>query len=179
MNALSLSFQQGLVVVVHPRRDYTALLQGAARLALNGGLRVLDGGNSFNAFTLARAIRRHTPHLSKALEDIHIARAFTCYQVRSLLEQTHASPLPTLVLGMLTTFYDESVDTAECRYLLNECLRRLDTLSKHGLVVVSASPPSSKQPERGFLLEMLTDKADHLYMFAQPVPKLPLRLFQV
>jgi hypothetical protein len=59
-----------------------------AQLALAGPLSILDCGNVFGAHRIARALRRAGPALQAGLENIRVARAFTCYQVVSLLAGT-------------------------------------------------------------------------------------------
>src|SRR4030065_337535 len=58
----------------------------AARLAQRAPLRVLDGGNCFNAYIVALALRQQTTDVTAALERIRVSRAFTCYQMVTLLE---------------------------------------------------------------------------------------------
>ncbi|HSQ17139.1 MAG TPA: hypothetical protein VLM83_05525, partial [Anaerolineales bacterium] len=87
------------------RQVMTAL---TARLVQQGAVRLLDGGNSFDGYGLARALHQQTPRWQAALKRISVARAFTCYQMATLLAQTNAVPLPTLVLDLLDTFYDEN-----------------------------------------------------------------------
>jgi len=86
--------------------------------------------------------------LKQALARISLARAFTCYQMLTLLSETPAiSQQPTLVLDLLATFYDESVRADEALRLLESCLADLRRLSAQAPVVVSARPP---RPGRGF-----------------------------
>jgi hypothetical protein len=81
------------------------MVETAARLALNGPVRVLDGGNRFNVYPVAQAVRRLTPRLEETLSHMSLSRAFTCYQMLTLLEETPADPVPTLVLDLLSTFW--------------------------------------------------------------------------
>src|SRR5512137_642239 len=74
------------MLVVGPRSLNTALLTAIARLGEGGPVRVLDGGNRFNAYVVARAARGRP----EVLNRITVSRAFTCYQVLSLLESTPA-----------------------------------------------------------------------------------------
>jgi len=66
-----------------------------------GELRVLDGGNRFNVYPVARAVRRYTPNLTASLGRICLSRAFTCYQMAALLAKTPADGLPILVIDLL------------------------------------------------------------------------------
>lgn len=149
MNALSLPVDARLALVTAPGAARAQLLQMTARLALTGPLRVLDGGNSFDAYAVARAVRTHTPRVEPVLARIRIQRAFTCFQMLTLLNETLPADSPTLVLDMLSTFHDESVSVAERRRLLGECALRLRFLSTAAPVIVSARPPGQQEGSAG------------------------------
>ena len=144
-------------LVIGPRAERLTLLELSAHLALHSPVRVLDGGNSYNALYVSRYIRRHTVQLNATLNRITVARAFTCYQVVSLLQQTAVSPHPTLILDLLATFYDESVDLREAHRL-----RRLAP------VIVSLRPTPPHQPDRAGLSQPLAKIADH-FLIREPV----------
>jgi len=67
----------------------------AAELALLGSVTVLDGGNRFVPYRVAQLLRR----------------AFTCYEMNSLLADTPALQQPCLILDLMNTFYDDHVPT--------------------------------------------------------------------
>jgi hypothetical protein len=160
-----------------PRGSTRLLLDLAAQLALESPLRVLDGGNCFNVYTVAQALRRHTPRVYAALGRIDVARAFTCYQVTTLLENTPAGPYPTLVLDLLATFYDESVPLGERRRLLHKNVGELRRLSQQGRVLASAYPPPPEARQSAVLYETLVDAADRIWRLELPQPAPVLRLF--
>ena len=146
-----------------------------ARLACNGPLLVLDGGNCFQAHRLARLLGRHTSYLEAALNNIYVARAFTCYQVLALLAETPAAPIPTLVLDLLSTFHDESVPLCERSRLLDASLLELRRLSSRAPTLVSAALESKDLS--GTLLEQLEESADQVWRLEpQPSPQ-PLKQF--
>ena len=67
-----------LYLLVAPRPEVNRLCDTLiARLALAGAVRVLDGGNHFDAHQIARYIRRQSWQLEAILGRITIARAFT------------------------------------------------------------------------------------------------------
>jgi hypothetical protein len=165
-----------LALILAPRALRRQLMTAfTARLAVHGAVRVLDGGNSFAAYPLARALRRATPALEAALQRVHVARAFTCYQVAALLDQSAAIPTPTLVLDLLDTFLDESVAFQERRGLLQGALRRLVELSELAPVVVSGEtmPPGPSVE----LLEMLRATCDQVWQHTAPATERQLALF--
>ena len=129
------------------------------------GVRVLDGGNRFNAFTLARAAGGRRDILNR----ITVSRAFTCFQVLALLESTPASSNPFVALDLLRTFYDESVPAGERKRLLRECIRQLQRLAGASGGLVSVHPPAVASPAALDLLRLLEQAATETF-FVQPPP---------
>ena len=154
-------------LLIGPRAEREAMLKVVARLAQRGPVHILDGGNSFDAFQVARHVRRQTPLLDQALDRIQVARAFTCYQVVTLFAQTPAGSTPHLVLDMLATFYDESVSLAESERLLAIVIGHLGRLSHFAPVLVSVRPPL--MPERSGLVRILCQAVDQVYAETPPV----------
>ena len=156
-----------LLALPHPlRQELTHHL--IAHLALVGPVRVLEGGHAFNAFTLARLIRRQTPHLEAALARITLARAFTCYQVLALLAKTPATASPCFVLNLLTTFYDETLSQPESERLLNLAIEHLLRLRERAPVVVIVAPPPPQYAARARLLTHLEALADEILTAPSP-----------
>lgn len=155
-------------LVIGPRAERMTMLELSALLALRGSVRVLDGGNSYNALYGARTIRRHTIRLNETINQITVARAFTCYQLITLLEETATSassvqavsPYPTLVLDLLSTFYDESVSVPEAYRLLHLVVEHLHRLRRLAPVIVSLRPPPLHQPDRAGFNQPLEAIAD-------------------
>ena len=166
-------------VVSAPRSAMRLLLGLAARLALAGAVRVLDCGNCFNVYTVTQALHQHTMDTTTALQRISVARAFTCYQVTTLLESTPQDSTPTLVLDLLATFHDESVSPGERRRLLERNVRALRRLSREGSVLVSIHPKSSlpgSQTDDEFT-EILEEAAGQVWRIEPQAPAPILRLF--
>ena len=151
------------------------MVELAASTALRGLVHVLDAGNSFSAFRAARYARRQTHLSSDVLERILVARAFTCYQVLTLLRQTPATADPKLIMGLLDTFTDENVSLDESLRLLQVVVGELDRLKRKASVAVSVSRPP--QPSRSVLVEYLVQAADRVQYEEAPVARAPARLF--
>jgi hypothetical protein len=162
------------MLVVLPRDSTRPVLNLVARQSLRAPLRVLDGGNRFNAYIVAQALHQQAADVEAALKRISIARAFTCYQVVTLLRETLAAPQPTLVLDLLATFRDESVSLAERRRLLRTCTSQFNRLAEREPLLVSVTPQGAGADE---LLDILEMAADQVWRFGPPPPALPLQLF--
>jgi hypothetical protein len=162
------------ILLVGPRSLNASMLTAIARLGERAPVRVLDGGNRFNAYTIARLARGRP----EVLERITVSRAFTCYQVLSLLESTPESQFPFVVLDLLNTFYDESVQAGERKRLLHSCIATLKRLERAAGGAVSVHPPAVPSQAASELLGLLQASTPDAY-YIQPVPPAPepLRLF--
>ena len=167
-------------LLVLARGMHAPLLSNLHRLAERSPLTVLDGGNRFNAYLVARGARGQ----AELLERITVSRAFTCYQMLSLLESTPAPlascqrdcaraagsrpaavpPRLILVLDMLNTFYDESVRAHERRRLLTGCIAHLDRLSRPAGGAVTVHPPAVPSPEAIEFVRMLEAHAADMFL---------------
>jgi hypothetical protein len=165
-----------LMVTQHGNARET-MAEVIARLALRGPVAVMDGGNLFDPYRVARQVRRQTYELDSALQRISLRRAFTCYQMAVLLAQAPAEACPQVALGLMTTFYDENVAEGESRRLLAACLSHLQRLSRQAPVVVSASPPVVEQGEQMALWDMLLEVMDNVLAPQPPATRPVLRLF--
>jgi hypothetical protein len=162
-----------LILDEHSRQLLPTLI---ARLALRAPLRVLDAGNCFPAYPIAREVRRRTAEVDATLERIQVARAFTCYQALALLEETPADSTPVLILNLLSTFYDESARLAERKRLLTRCTQEIRRLCRQAPVgvIVSLRP---EQPDNADLLQILERSVDGMWRFEDERPLPPPRLF--
>ncbi len=53
-----------ILLLVSPDALAGSLFEMVARMALQGPLYVLDGGNTFQGYALARALRQYTPDIA-------------------------------------------------------------------------------------------------------------------
>ena len=119
MEHIIVPLKAGLIVATlgHAKREQIAVL--SAELVQHGPLTVLDGGNCFPFYRIARLLRAYTNESALGTGRLFIHRAFTCYQMLALLELTQALPQPCLVLDLLGTFYDEQIPEWEVSRLLD------------------------------------------------------------
>ena len=158
----------------------TLLIALTALAAQGHELRAFDGGNRFDGYFVARMARRFTsgdspidPHA--VLNRIRLSRAFTCFQLAELIENTPVSSEPLFVLDLLSTFYDESVPLRETKRLLSITLAHLKRLASSGPVIVGAREPRSLVKERWILLDQLQIAADNAWLLRAPESSEPLQ----
>lgn len=166
MNILPILHTGKLILITssHEAREQITVL--TAELALRGAVTILDGGNRFAAYQTIRMLRRRTHNIEEAANRIFVRRAFTCYQMLTLLENSPSLQQPYIIMDMFATFYDENVQLKEADRLLDRCLVQLDRLRLTGPVVITMKP----HPDRVFLFERLLAKADHNFELEIPYP---------
>jgi len=158
----------------------TLLIALTALAAQGHELRVFDGGNRFDGYFVARMARRFTsgsspidPHA--ILNRIRLSRAFTCFQLAELIENTPVSSEPLFVLDLLSTFYDESVPLRDTKRLLSITIAHLKRLASSGPVIVGAREPRTLVKERWTLLDQLQIAADNAWLLRSPESSEPLQ----
>ena len=175
-----------ILAILAPHAGRSLMLETAARFSLRGPVRVLDGGNHFNAYIVARSIRRFTADIDSALTRISLARAFTCYQMEALLSDAvmqvqhqpqQVQPPVTLVFDLLATFYDENVNLAERQRLLMLCRRYFKAMSTRSPLLISLRPAQPSRPDQQSLLDEMLAFVDDVWQAEAPVPAAMPRLF--
>jgi len=149
------------LLIAPPNLQREASLKFIAELAQAGPVRVLDGGNRFDLLTLNRELRRRELSLYTALERVRVARAFTCYQMATMLKEPAPGGIPTLVLNLLATFQDENASLPERLRLLEICLHCLRKNAQHSPVLIVLHPQPSEEP----FLVRIREAADRVWVF--------------
>ena len=146
-----------------------ALLASLTVLAARGHpVRIFDGGNRFDGYFVARLARRLSPDPHSVLARLQLSRAFTCFQMAELIENTATSTDPLFVLDLLTTFYDESVPLRDVERLLASVIANLKRLASVGPVIVGAREPRLLVKERWTLLDRLQVASDVAWLLRAP-----------
>jgi hypothetical protein len=140
-----------------------------AELALRGPVTVLDGGNCFPAYRIAQLVRGKSLQVESISRRIFVQRAFTCYQMTSLLENAPALDQPHIILNLLSTFQDDQVKPNEAGRLLTICLSHIERLCLVAPVAITLEPAILAEKE--FLLKQVCKQADEIY--TSPLESVP------
>jgi hypothetical protein len=135
-------------------------LHAAAHTLLRGvPIALVDGANRFDPYYIAGFARKVTSRTNahvtpgQLLQQIHVARAFTCYQMEATIterlpEFLKRSQAPVaIIFGLLDTFYDEQAPLFEVRASVGRMIAGLQRLKKANISVLLASldvRPASK-----------------------------------
>jgi len=155
-------------LVVAPKTVVESMMSMLSTLALRGHVIVIDGGNRFDGYALARALRRRTHQVQPALKQVLLSRAFTCYQMVAVLAELPADGTPVVVLDMLSTFLDENVNLNKRKRLLDTSLNLLRRISEAAPVAVWARTHSTVGDEDRQLLISLLEAAQDVWELQAP-----------
>jgi hypothetical protein len=118
---------------------------------------VLDGANRFDPYMASSFARRALIPPERLLRRIRIARAFTCYQMATLMgerlvsllrQEEEAAPRQkpwVIVLGPTTTFFDKDVPEREVRPLFEKSLKRVEEMAMGGIPFFLFQPSVSPE----------------------------------
>jgi hypothetical protein len=152
---------------------------------------MLDGANRFDPYMVSSFARKALIPPERLLKRIRIARAFTCYQMAtlmgeqlaSLLRQEGATAQPqkpwVILLGPITTFLDEDVPEREVRPLFERSLRRVEEMAVGGIPFFlfqpnPPNPPLVKGGEGGFMSSKKAYLMKRLFQFSNLVWRISL-----
>ncbi|MFN8009334.1 MAG: hypothetical protein U0V70_20360 [Terriglobia bacterium] len=120
---------------------------------------VLDGANVFDPYLVSRLAAKMGRAPTDFLRRIRISRSFTCHQMLSLVRQIDQtgklwkSPF-ILLLGPLTTFYDESVPHYEAWKLFRAFRRELKNLTAAGFRLLLSCQQPGAATRRDFVQQL-------------------------
>lgn len=118
-----------LLLAVTLSREHEATTELIAALCLHGPLYVLAGSDWLPSYGLARLIRHKTHTVKEALQHVHTARAFTCYQLLDLIASIRPDDEPLLILDFLNTFHNDDIPLPVRSRLLRQCCGHLQRLA--------------------------------------------------
>lgn len=102
----------------------------------------LDAGNSFDLYLFTSLAREHGIDMRRALEKIIISRAFTIYQLHSLVKQSLPEILDTynskfvVISNIFDMFTDGDVKSKEAQLILVDIRRAIQEMCREKGVVI-------------------------------------------
>ena len=144
---------------------------------------VLDGANRFDPYGVSSFARSAVIPPERLLKSIRIARAFTCYQMATLIgeklprlfeeeamqPQWFPSPFRSprkpwaILLGPITTFLDEDVPDQEARSLFDRALSKAEGMASRRIPFLLFQPSIPSGSKRGYLLRRLFQFSDLIW----------------
>lgn len=164
---------------------------GASRLALpfcapflieGKSVVAVDGANCFNLYRLTEWAKQRRLSSPALLNRLRIARAFTCFQLATILhhiggemERYRASQL--ILTGLPDCFYDEELSEPEARNTFARCRGSLIHLARQFTVLVFSDAPTHPVGGRIRFLDSLVALARFVFEvhYTEPVAFVPMK----
>jgi len=168
-------FEGGRVTLIDSGSDYvfhlTSLL--CVRAVMEGSDVVfVDGGNSVDPYGIAATAKRVGLGRLEVLPRISVARAFTCYQMATLVNEMLAARVAEtgarlVVLSCLPAmFLDEDVPTLEAHQLFLRSMRAVRAVTRErGTVTVATNVGLAKLHRRRGIRRVLYETVDRWARF--------------
>lgn len=134
----------------------------------------IDGGNTFRLYKISRLAQLHRLNPEQVLERIFISRAFTAYQLTSLildkLEETVKNCNAKLVLisDIAGLFLDNDVPNEEAQRVYSQIVSYLSSFArKHQIIIIATYLPYSGNKRNSFLQETTCARANTVLSFSK------------
>jgi hypothetical protein len=122
----------------------------------------VDGGNTFRLYQVARLAQLHQLNPREVLERIYISRAFTAYQMTSLImeklkETVKRHDAKLVITSDIAGFFsDRDIPDEEAHRVFSQVTTYLSTLAKENQLILIATYPPHQDTRRNTFLHTLT-----------------------
>jgi predicted ATP-dependent serine protease len=115
----------------------------------------IDGGNAVKPYAISAMCKRSGFDAHEMLSMVNIARAFTAYQLVSLIDEMlddeagRSVPAMIIVSSISDMFMDKDLRRSEAHQLLRRCAERIEevTRSREAITLVTSHTPGHIPPE--------------------------------
>ena len=129
---------------------------------------------SADSYKIAKYARKMETDQRKTLEHIHISRAFTVYQLSTLIQDMLESTIKrykpqTIIIGRFPIFYlDSDVPEREAQTLLRSCLHKLRELTtKYNLITIFTSLDKKMLTNNRNVRNIIYEKVDEIILMKE------------
>jgi hypothetical protein len=148
---------QSLVSLLCVRAQLPAQIGG-----LGSNVVFLDGGNTFRLYQISRLARLHQLDPTQTLERIYISRAFTAYQMTTLIleklkETVKRYNAKLVIISDIAGFFlDKDVPEYEARRVYSQLVTYLSNFAKDNQIILITTYPPHKETKRNSFLQTVT-----------------------
>ena len=140
-----------LLLVKTVDKEHEIITELITQWVLRGTFYLIAGGEWLpNHDDLLYSVYRYTTAIEETLNNLILARPFTCFQLLDLLMEAGKQNKPVLILDFLHLFHDEDVELSLRHRVLDQCCQYTKRLSLSSLVAVFAPNVSTEAYRRFF-----------------------------
>jgi hypothetical protein len=134
----------------------------------------IDGGNTFRLYKIARLAQLHQLNPRQVFESIFISRAFTAYQLTSLIldkleENIKNHNAKLVVISDLAGFFlDKDIPHEEAQRVYSQLVSYLSSFArKHQIIIIATYLPYSDSRRNSLLKEITCSRANTVLSFSK------------
>ena len=134
----------------------------------------IDGGICANPYKIAQYAKKMELNQKEVLENIQISRAFTVYQLSTIIHEMLEPAIKrykpkTLIIGKMPLLYlDSDVDEKESKSLLRACLHKIHELTvKYDLITIFTNLDKKMLSNNRNIKKILYKNADEIVFMKQ------------
>lgn len=153
--------------------DFVYTLCARAVIDLGANVVYVDGGNEMNPYKLSNLCKRYRADKRMVLSKINVARAFTAYQMVTIIDNELEKTVNEVVADVLvvsclpTLFYDSDLQHSESRSMYRDCTNKLKELTnKYNLItIITNFDRASHKKRKPTFKKLLYLNADKIVRF--------------
>ena len=160
---------QSIVTLLSIRSQLPPQLGG-----LGSNVVYIDGANTFRLYQTTRLARLFHLDPKQALDRIYISRAFTAYQMTSLVLQKLEDAVKScnaklvIISDIPAMFLDKDVEEEEAKRIYSQVITRLAKFAKESqTIIVTTYLPHADTPRNMYLHALATGRANIVIAFNQ------------
>lgn len=145
----------------------------------------IDGGMCANPYKIAKYAKKMEMDQKKTLSSIKISRAFTLYQMSTLICDQLAANIKrykprTLIIGNFPMLYlDSDVKKVESQIILKNCIQKIKELTKeHNLITILTNLDKKMVTNRRNIRKTLYNNANETVRLRDKEKKIDVKLMQ-
>ena len=140
-----------LLLVKTADREHEVITELITQWVLHGTFYLIAGGEWLpNHDDLRYSVYRYTTAIEETLNNLILARPFTCFQLLDLLMEAGRQNRPVLIIDFLHLFHDADVELSLRHRVLDQCCQYTKRLSLSSLVAVLVPNVSTEAYRRFF-----------------------------
>ena len=140
-----------LLLVKTANQEHEIITELITQWVLRGTFYLIAGGEWLpDHDDLRYSVYRYTTNIEETLNNLTLARPFTCFQLLDLLMEAGRHNKPVLILDFLHLFHDEDVELSLRYRVLDQCCQYTKRLSWSSLAAVLVPSLSTEAYRRFF-----------------------------
>lgn len=122
----------------------------------------LEGNNSFDPYRISELSRSLGIRSEKALQGIYISRAFTCYQMKSLILEKLDKGIEEydsnliIITGLPQMFSNSDLSEAEALQIFDPVIEKLESFEKLDRTIILTCKKDGGKERNGFISKLET-----------------------